>query len=102
MLKKDDFGVIEELRSVLGGIVGVSGLTEVVSLSYLLQVESEEAKLAVAQVGNALTEQATKYGIDLEVTAATTAEVEEAKKEYEKHMASKEQASFTFDLEDGN
>ena len=97
MLKKEDFEVVEELRGVLQKISGVSSFTEVLSLSYLLQVEKEEDKIAVEKVANLLTEQATKYGIDLEVTAATAQEVEDAKKEYERHVSSKQQ-SFSFDF----
>ncbi len=99
MLSKDDIGVIEELRGVLSKINGVSKFTEIVSLSYILEVGTQEDKLAVEKVGNLLTEQATKYNIDLEITAATSEELAEAKKMYDEHVNAKQQTSFVFDIQ---
>lgn len=99
MLKKEDFAVVEELRGVLSKIVGVTSFTEVVSLSYVLQVKTEEDKAGVEKVANVLTEQASKYGLDLEITAATEAEVEEAKRAYQDLMDKKNNVtSFDFEL----
>ncbi len=100
MLTTENFGAVEEIRKLLGNLAGVKSYTEILSLSYVLVVEKEEDKVGIAQVANALTEQATQYGIDLEIAAATEVELEAAKKQYEEYVnvKAKPKSSFTFDF----
>lgn len=93
-LKSEEFtAFVQELRNLLGGIKGVKNISETFSLSYVCVVGSEEEKEPVEKVGNFLTEQATRYGIDLEVCAATEEEVKKAREELVQ-MQLKEKGSF--------
>lgn len=81
---------VRELRKLLGSLKGYKGLTETLSISYVVMVENEEAKENVLKVANLLTEQAAKnQGIDLEIVPATSEEMQEAAELYKAHQASK-------------
>lgn len=90
-IKEDDIPeFIRDLRDLIGKIKGFQELTETISLSYVVVVDSKENKEAVVQVGNILTEQAAKNcGIDLELVPATSDEIAEATNRYAAMMQSK-------------
>jgi hypothetical protein len=87
-IKEDDIpDFVRELRGLLGSIKGFQNLTETISLSYVVVVESEEHKEVVVQIANVLTEQAARNcGIDLEITPATQEELAEAAERYKSAM----------------
>lgn len=84
---KDLPDLISELRNVFSQIKGVKSLDEMFSLSYIVEVSSDQEKENVEKVAGTLSIQAKKYGFDLEVTPVTSQELEGVKKQYAEHIS---------------
>lgn len=78
--------VTKELFKIVSQIKGVRGVSQNLCLTYVAEVETEEQKINVEKVGEHLSQQARKYGFELEVAAATSEEIklaQEKLKEYQ-------------------
>lgn len=86
MITNEVVEMAEELRDILGRVVGVEGVEEGFVLQYMCKVKEEKDKASVERVAEMLTEQANKKQISLEITVATSAEIEDARKRLEALM----------------
>lgn len=82
-------GMASELEKILKQIDGVTGVDESVCLAYVVVTKDETSKNNVNKVVTALTEQAQKFKLDLDITVATQSEVEKAKNKLEQLNAKK-------------
>lgn len=87
MLKSEILEMIDELRQIIGGIKGVKSVQERFGVSFLVVVSNEEERENVNKVAEKLGQQADNYGFDLDITAATESEVDQAKKLAANHVA---------------
>lgn len=74
----------KQLVDILKQIEGVTGVDETVGLVYIVVTKDEVSKHNVSKVGEALAEQALQYKLDLEIVAATQAEIDDAKNKVQK------------------
>ena len=88
-VSQDLMDLASELRTILSSVTGVKGLSENVSLQYVVVVENEDSKINVAKIGDVLVQKAENYGIDLLITPATQEEIDEARQKLADHMSNK-------------
>ena len=79
--------MMEELRNLLSSVNGTKALSETFSICYVALVENEESKAAVEAVANTLKPQAKKYGLDIEIVAATEQDLAEAQDKLAEHAS---------------
>ena len=79
--------ILKELRQLLSGVDGVRSIKEDLTISYVAEVADESKVENVEKVAAVLAGQSEKYGFIIEVTPATTAEIEKAKQLYAEHIA---------------
>jgi len=71
--------IVKELTSIFSQIGGVKKVSENLTLTYVVVVADEDSKQNVEKVGSLLSQQAKKYGFELEVVPATEEEIQQAK-----------------------
>ncbi len=79
----------KELSNILKQIQGVTGVSETVALAYVVVTQDEQSKMNVNKVATELMKQASNHNLDLEIVAATQADLDDAKKKIEKLNAKK-------------
>lgn len=81
--------MIKELRNVFSSISGVKKLGETMTLTYVVEISSENDRESAEKVGAVLQSQAEKYGFLLDVIVATSEEINKSKELMAEHVSDK-------------
>lgn len=87
MLNSEIVNIVKELRDLVGKINGVTKVEEKFGVSFTLTCKTEADKAAASKVAAVLTNQAEKYGFELEIVTATEEDMDKARSLAAKYAA---------------
>lgn len=84
MIREDFQDILQELRSILSQVEGVTNIGESFTLHYVITTDGEESRERALNVANLLVNQAQeKFNVDLNILVVTQKQLEEAQNKAE-------------------